>query len=61
MPEYPKPHELETGVTVEIEQGEDKEPIVGEVGAVIGEADPTGADVKLKSGARGRVRKVTHQ
>ncbi|GGN16172.1 hypothetical protein [Halarchaeum nitratireducens] len=61
MPEYPKPHELETGMTVEIERGANREPIIGEIGAVIGEADPTGADVKLKSGARGRVRKVTHQ
>ncbi|GAA0655201.1 DUF2196 domain-containing protein [Salarchaeum japonicum] len=45
-------------MTVEIEQGHDKEPIRGEVATVLGEADPNGADVKLKSGAEGRVRRV---
>ncbi|QLC34610.1 hypothetical protein EFA46_010475 [Halarchaeum sp. CBA1220] len=60
-PNYPAPHELEKGMTVEIEQSEDADPIVGEVGAVIEEADPEGTVVKLKSGARGRVRSVTHQ
>ncbi|MEE6210528.1 DUF2196 domain-containing protein [Salarchaeum sp. III] len=58
MPEYPRPRELERGMTVEIEQGHDKEPIQGEVGTVLGEADPNGADVKLKSGAEGRVRRI---
>ncbi|MFB6071659.1 MAG: hypothetical protein ABEJ88_01690 [Halobacterium sp.] len=58
MPEYPHPTELARGMTVVIEQGHEKEPIDGEVGVVLGEADPEGARVKLKSGAEGRVRRV---
>lgn len=58
MPEYPDPRELERGMTVEIDQGHGKEPIKGEVGVVLGEADPNGAKVKLKSGAEGRVREI---
>lgn len=58
MPDYPPPRELERGMTVEIEQGHGNEPIAGEVGVVLGEADPNGADVKLKSGAEGRVRRI---
>lgn len=58
MPEYPEPRELQRGMTVEIEQGGGNDPITGEVGTVLGEADPSGAEVKLKSGAEGRVRDV---
>lgn len=58
MPEYPHPNELEKGMWVEIEQGHGNEPIQGEVGVVLDEADPEGAVVKLKSGAKGRVREV---
>jgi len=58
-PNYPEPSALETGMTVEIAQSADAEPIVGEVGAVLGEAEPRGARVKLKSGAVGRVRAIT--
>jgi len=58
MPAYPHPNELKKGLWVEIEQGHDKEPIRGEIGVVLGEADPEGAMVKLKSGAKGRVREV---
>ncbi|WP_435095624.1 DUF2196 domain-containing protein [Halarchaeum sp. P4] len=60
-PDYPEPRKLDKGMTVEIEQGEGKEPIVGEVGAVLEEADSEGAIVQLKSGAQGRVRKITHE
>lgn len=58
MPEYPEPDELKKGLTVEIDQGHGKEPIKGEIGVVLGEADPNGAKVKLKSGAEGRVRRI---
>jgi hypothetical protein len=58
MPEYPHPNELQKGLFVEIEQGHGKEPIQGEIGAVLGEADPEGARVKLKSGAEGVVRAI---
>ena len=58
MPSYPNPDELRRGMTVEIEQGHGKEPIKGDVGAVLGDAEPTGATVKLKSGAEGRVRDI---
>lgn len=58
MPEYPSPREIETGMWVEIEQGHGNEPIRGEVGAVVDEAEAGGAIVKLKSGASGRVRDV---
>ncbi|GAA0299498.1 hypothetical protein [Halarchaeum salinum] len=61
LPDYPEPRQLDKGMTVEIEQGEGKEPIIGEVGAVVEEADPEGTVVKLKSGAEGRVRKITHE
>lgn len=57
-PEYPHPNELAKGMHVVIEQGHGKEPIEGEVGAVLGEADPEGARVKLKSGAEGVVRRI---
>jgi hypothetical protein len=57
-PEYPRPSELKKGMYVVIEQGHGKEPIEGEIGALLGEADPQGAEVKLKSGARGVVRNV---
>lgn len=58
MPEYPHPKELKKGLWVEIEQGHGKEPIKGEIGVVLGEADPEGAIVKLKNGAEGRVREI---
>lgn len=58
MPAYPHPNELKKGLWVEIEQGHGKEPIQGEIGVVLGEADPEGAKVKLKSGAEGRVREI---
>lgn len=57
-PEYPQPNELRKGLTVVVEQGHGNDPIEGEVGAVIGEADPRGARVKLKSGAEGVVRRI---
>lgn len=50
-------------MTVRIVQGEqdprseDREPILGEVGTVIGD-DPEGPVVKLESGARGHVLEV---
>lgn len=58
MPEYPRPKEVKKGMTVEIDQGHGKEPIKGEVGVILGEADPNGTKVKLKSGAEGRVRDI---
>ncbi|MCD2199560.1 hypothetical protein LPA44_06580 [Halobacterium sp. KA-4] len=57
-PEYPHPNELKKGLHVVIDQGHDKEPIEGEIGVVLGEADPEGARVKLKSGAEGVVRRI---
>jgi hypothetical protein len=57
-PEYPRPTELAKGMTVIVDQGHGKEPIVGEVGAVLGEAEPEGTRVKLKSGATGVVRRI---
>lgn len=57
-PEYPDPDELTKGLHVVIEQGHGNEPIEGDIGAVLGEADPKGARVKLKSGAEGVVRRI---
>lgn len=59
----PSADELRQGMTVRIVQSEqdprseDREPILGEVGRVIGD-DPEGPEVKLKSGARGHVLEV---
>lgn len=58
MPEYPSQREIETGMWVEIEQEHGNDPIRGEVGAVVDEDDTGAAVVKLKSGARGRVRDI---
>ncbi|MGB9965387.1 hypothetical protein [Halobacterium hubeiense] len=57
-PDYPEPSELKKGLHVVIDQEHGKEPIEGEIGAVLGEADPRGARVKLKSGAEGVVRRI---
>ncbi|WP_207587327.1 DUF2196 domain-containing protein [Halomontanus rarus] len=59
----PDANELRQGMTVRIVQSdqnvksEDKEPLVGEVGTVVGE-DPEGPEVELKSGVVGHVREV---
>lgn len=59
----PSAEELRTGMTVRIVQGDqdvrstDREPIVGEVGSVLGE-DPEGPEVELLSGEVGHVRSV---
>ena len=59
----PSAEELRQGVTVRIVQGdqdvqsEDREPIVGEVGVVLGE-DPAGPEVELESGEVGHVLSV---
>ncbi|MCU4972876.1 DUF2196 domain-containing protein [Halobacteria archaeon AArc-m2/3/4] len=59
----PEANELRQGMTVEIVQSdqnvksEDKEPLIGEVGNVLGE-DPEGPEVELKSGAVGHVQSV---
>jgi len=57
--ELPTRNELQRGITVEIEQ-EGGDRIVGEVGAVLSEerTHPEGILVKLKSGARGRVKRI---
>lgn len=50
-------------MTVSVVQGdqdprsEDREPVVGEVGVIIGD-DPEGAEVELKSGVVGHVQEV---
>lgn len=59
----PRARELQQGMTVRIVQGdqnpqsEDRDPILGEVGTVIGD-DPEGPEVELKSGATGHVLEV---
>lgn len=59
----PDASELRPGMTVRVVQSdqnvksEDKEPIIGEVGNVLGE-DPEGPEVELLSGAVGHVRSV---
>ncbi|MFB6186578.1 MAG: hypothetical protein ABEI86_06900 [Halobacteriaceae archaeon] len=60
-PTYPDPDRLTRGLTVEIRQEGKDEPIIGEIGTIIGEAEPEGALVKLKSGAEGRVRRIVHE
>ncbi|MFB6187554.1 MAG: hypothetical protein ABEI86_11905 [Halobacteriaceae archaeon] len=60
-PTYPDPDRLIQGLTVEIIQDGEEEPIIGEIGTIIGEAEPEGALVKLKSGAEGRVRRIVHE
>ncbi|WP_336038046.1 hypothetical protein [Halobacterium yunchengense] len=57
-PEYPQPDELRTGLYVVVEQGHGNDPIEGEIGAVLGAADPEGARVKLTSGVEGVVRRI---
>lgn len=59
----PDAESLREGMTVEIVQSDqdvqstEKEPIIGEVGNVIGE-DPEGPEVELMSGAVGHVQSV---
>lgn len=55
----PTRDELVQGMTVEIEQ-ENGDRIVGEVGAVLSDerTHPEGILVKLKSGVRGRVKRI---
>ena len=57
--DLPTRDELTKGVFVEIEQ-ENGDRIVGEVGAVLTDepTHPDGILVKLKSGARGRVKEI---
>ncbi|MFC7231367.1 DUF2196 domain-containing protein [Saliphagus sp. GCM10025308] len=61
--ERPQATELRQGMTVRIVQGDqdvqstDQEPIVGEIGTVIGD-DPDGPEVELKNGAVGHVLEV---
>lgn len=57
-PELPTRNELAKGMTVEIEQS-NGDRIVGEIGAVLSSerTHPEGILVKLKSGARGRVKR----
>ncbi|NIC00543.1 hypothetical protein [Halobacterium sp. R2-5] len=57
-PEYPDPDELKKGLHVFIEQGHGKAPVEGDIDAVLGEADPKGERVKLKSGTEGVVRRI---
>ena len=61
--DQPTAEELRQGLTVRVVQGdqnvasEDKEPVIGEVGTIIGD-EPEGAKVKLKSGVVGHVQSV---
>jgi len=57
--DLPTRDELTKGVFVEVEQ-ENGDRIVGEVGAVLTDerTHPDGILVKLKSGARGRVKEI---
>lgn len=63
--ERPAADELRQGITVELLQGDqdvastEREPIVGEVGAIYGDG-PNGPEVKLKSGAVGHVQSIVH-
>lgn len=57
--DLPTRNELEKGMTVEVEQ-ENGDRIIGEVGAVLTDerTHPDGILVKLKSGVRGRVKRI---
>lgn len=57
--DLPTRNELRKGITVEV-QKESDERIVGEVGAVLSDErkHPDGILVKLKSGVRGRVKRI---
>lgn len=57
--DLPTRDELEPGITVEVEQV-NGDRIVGEVGAVLSDerTHPEGILVKLKSSARGRVKRI---
>jgi uncharacterized repeat protein (TIGR03833 family) len=57
--DLPTRNELEKGITVEIEQ-ENGDRLIGEVGAVLTDerTHPDGILVKLKSGVRGRVKRI---
>lgn len=61
--ERPTAEELRQGLTVEVIQGdqdvqsEDKEPVIGEIGTVLGD-DPNGPKVELKNGAVGHVQSI---
>lgn len=57
--DLPTRNELQPGITVEVEQ-ENGDRIIGEVGAVLSEerTHPEGILVKLKSGVRGRVKRI---
>jgi uncharacterized repeat protein (TIGR03833 family) len=57
--DLPTRDELVQGMTVEVEQ-ENGDRIIGEVGAVLTDerTHPEGILVKLKSGARGRVKQI---
>ncbi|MEF8787086.1 MAG: DUF2196 domain-containing protein [Haloarculaceae archaeon] len=57
--DLPTRDELRKGLTVEIEQ-ENGDRLVGEVGAVLTDerTHPDGILVKLKSGVRGRVKRI---
>ncbi|UTF55458.1 DUF2196 domain-containing protein [Natronosalvus rutilus] len=61
--ERPSATELRQGMTVRIVRGDqdvqstDQEPIVGEIGTVIGD-DPDGTEAELKNGAVGHVLEV---
>jgi len=57
--DLPTRNELEPGMSVEVEK-EDGTHIIGEVGAVLSDerTHPDGILVKLKSGVRGRVKRI---
>lgn len=53
MPSYPDASALETGMDVKIRQTDTDDELVGQVGAVRGEAEGPGTLVELKSGPTG--------
>lgn len=57
--DLPTREELTTGLSVTVEQ-ENGDRIVGEIGAILDDerTHPEGILVKLKSGARGRVKEI---
>lgn len=58
MPEYPQESDLRRGITVEIEQTDTGDELIGEVKEVLGEADGPGAKVELQSGVVGRALRI---